>query len=139
MQKFAEFYRQSIFVKLYGNSNESTKGVPKASGMEPAQLSSLERHRMGAGLFMHRYKIPKTPTFLFMRNKDVQLQYTGEDPRVVASLPRLQLPSVEPPCAGTRKEKLDEAMQHCLLPEENPLHNATPFKRQIWLSKLGVS
>ena len=40
---------------------------------------------------------------------------------------------------GTRKEMLDKGLQQCLLPEENPLHEATPFKRQIWHSKLGLA
>ena len=92
-QKFADFYRQAIFIKFYGNTNESTKG-----------------------LFTHRFKIPKTPTFLFLRAGTVHLQYTG-----------------------TRKEKMDEALQKCLLPEENPLHEASPFKRQVWHSKLGLT
>ena len=34
---------------------------------------------------------------------------------------------------------MDEALQQCLLPGENPLHGASPFKRQVWHSKLGIA
>ena len=40
---------------------------------------------------------------------------------------------------GTRKETLDKGLQQCLLPEENPLHDAPPFKHQVWHSKLGIA
>lgn len=39
---------------------------------------------------------------------------------------------------GANKEKLEGAMQTCLLPEENPVANANSFKMQVWRSKLGL-
>lgn len=39
---------------------------------------------------------------------------------------------------GASKEKMEEALQSFLLPEENPVAGASQFKMQVWRSKLGI-
>ena len=39
---------------------------------------------------------------------------------------------------GANKEKMEDALQACLYPEENPVAGASKFKMQVWRSKLGL-
>ncbi|KAK9805892.1 hypothetical protein WJX73_001761 [Symbiochloris irregularis] len=66
-------------------------------------------------IFTTRLKAPHTPSFYFLRKGTVIHSFTGAN-----------------------KEKLEGAMQTCLLPEENPVANANSFKMQVWRSNLGL-
>lgn len=91
-ERFASVYEQVLFTKFFGNANDNTKHI-----------------------FTTRFQIPKTPTFLFLRQGTVVHRFNGAS-----------------------KEKMEEALQSFLLPEENPVAGASQFKMQVWRSKLGI-
>ncbi len=40
--------------------------------------------------------------------------------------------------SGANKQKLEDGLQSCLTPEENPMTNANPFQIQMWHAKAGI-
>lgn len=71
-------HRGTLCEDVWKLQREHKGYVPEVASTARALPSALTQTLPCAGLFMHRYKIPKTPTFLFMRHKAVQLQYTGD-------------------------------------------------------------
>lgn len=139
LQKFANAYRTALFTKFFGNSNENTKHI-----------------------FTVRLKVPKTPTFIFIRKGKRPAEPSHLAAAVIMPewtflqsmfcctgcmyaltwLCHPMLPAaigaIIHTFTGANKEKMEDAMQQCLLPEENPVAGASKFRMQVWRSKLGL-